>query len=317
MLHSPNSRYFVRYDFTLRPQRDKGAPLPLRTAGEELDVVTVLQRAMADGTAVFNVTEGEDDFVRLTAVEVRPRSNLIALLFRRSTDGSAPIFENRRTQMLRRSDKREDEIEAYSAHLFIALDSLDAPYPTHRAVLEEVPGLGRTYVQELLRRLLRAEVYECTDDRGTVGETYTLPVLSGVASETVRSAVAGGGIKYIELVRTPRLDGLDTAGLIPHPERLRLSIKSNRRGSFDIVRQVKEWGNQHDWDRIRIQVETADDRTRVVEIAREADAADVLFVRSELVENINPPLEKCSDEVVDSLVSKARRLLENNDGWRN
>jgi hypothetical protein len=316
MSSSPTSRYFVRYDLTLRPQRDQGAPLPLRDPGDGLDVLSVLKRALADGTAVLNVTEGEDDFVRLTAVEYRPRSNLVALLFRRSTDGSAPIFEHRRTKALRKSDKKDDEAEAYSAHLFISLDSHDAPYPTHRAVLEEVAGLGRTYIQELLRRILRPVVYPYVDERRMDAETYTIPQMGGVASETVKNAIKGGGIKYIELVRAPRLDGMDTAGLVASPERLRLSIKSNRQGSLDMVRRVKAWAGNHGWDRIRVQVETKDERTRVVEIAREADAADVLFVRAELIDNINPPLEKCTDQVVDAMVSKARKLLSSNVGWK-
>jgi hypothetical protein len=299
---SPNSRYFVRYELTLRPQKDKGAPLPLRSDGADLDVITVLQEAMTAGTAVLNVKEGEDDFVRLTAVDVRPRSGQLVLLFRRSTDGAAPIFEHRATRRLRRSDKLDDEVEAHSAHLFIGLPSRETPYPTHRVLLEEVPGLGRTHVLGLLRTILRERKYEFEDERGRPGETYTLPILGGVASETVRDAVTGGGIKYIELVRTPSLDGLDTAGLVAHPERMRLSIRSNQRGSLELVNRVRAWAGRNSWDRLRIQVATDDDRTRVVEIAREADAADVLFVRAELVEGITPPLEKCTEHIVDSLV---------------
>jgi hypothetical protein len=311
----PDQRFFLRFELELRPQRDKGAALPLRVADDGLDVLTVLQQAIDDGTAVFQVTEGEDDFVRLTQAVFRPRSNQLVLLFRRSSDGSAPMFENRATRELRRSDKQEDEFKAYSAHLFVSLDESPGAYPKHRALLEEVPGLGRTYIQELLRRILRLETYDCTDERGRLQETYTIPHLRGIASETLRDGVRGGGIKYIELVRQPRLDGLDTAGLIPRSERLRLSVREGQRRNFRNLANVKAWGQQHGWDRIRVQVETADERTRVVDISREADASDVLFVRAERVEGIAPPLEECTDEVVSSLVRRARRIFASDNGW--
>lgn len=316
MLLSPNSRFFVRHELSFRPQRDQGAALALRAPGDELDIISVLEEAVADGSAVFQVKDDTEDYVRLTHVDVRPRSNLVALLFRRSADGPPPIFENRRTRVLRRSDKTDEDLEAVSAHLFISLDEALLPFPTHRALLEEVPGLSRTYVTALLRNILRGVVYGFTDERGMQRETYTIPQFGGVPSETVGDAVRGGGIKYIELVRTPRLDGLDTSGLIAHPERMRLSVKSDRRGNMDLITRVRGWADQHDWRGMRVQVQTSDDRTRVVEIAREADAADVLFIKSELVEGINPPLEQCTEHVVDALVSRARRMLEADDGWR-
>lgn len=316
MLLSPNSRFFVRHEVTFKPQRDQGAPLMLRAPGEELDVISILQDAVANGSAFFRVKDDSEDFVRLTHVDVRPRSNLVALLFRRSADGPPPMFEHRRTRALRRSDKTDDDLEAVSGHLFISLDERRTPHPTHRALLEEVPGLSRTYVTHLLKNLLREVVYGFVDERGFQKETYTMPQFGGVPSETIRDAVMGGGIKYIELVRTPRLDGLDTSGLIAHPERMRLSVKNDRRGNLDLIARVRGWADQHDWRDMRVQVETADERTRVVQIAREADAADVLFVKSELVEGINPPLEQCTDQVVDSLVARARRMLESDDGWR-
>ena len=311
----PDERFFLRFEFELRPQRDKGVALPLRDTGEGLDVLTVLQDAVDQGTAVFQVKEGEEDYVRLTKIDIRARSNQVVLLFRRSSDGAAPIFEHRATRRLRRSDKREDEFKAYSAHLFLSLDEVMTPHRTHRAILEEVPGLGRTYIQELLRRTLRQEIYSYTDEKGEERETYTIPRLNGVASETLRDGIQGGGINYIELVRRPRLDGLDTAGLIPRSERLRLSVKADRRTSFRGVANVKAWAQQRGWDEIRVQVETADERTRVVDISREANASDVLFVRAERVGRISPPLEECTDDVVDVLVARARRLLAANEGW--
>lgn len=314
MLISPKSRYFVRHELVFRPARNRGAGLPFVAEGRALDVADVIESAIAAGVAVLKLKD--NDVVALTKLDLRPDDDLAVMLFRRSDpDAATPIFEHQQTKRLRPSDKKVYEAEAISAHLFIRLKPVAGENPTYRAVLEEMPGLGRTYMQALLKELLNKSRYNYTDENGEKHETYTIPVFEGLQSESLGDALKAGEIQYVELVRPPRISGLDVAGLIPHPERMRLTIKAKSRSAMlGAIAKVKDWSSDHGWPRLRVRVGTGDNRSRIVEIARTQDAADVLFVHSEPVET-KRPMEQCTDVVNEELVDHAQRFFASRSGW--
>jgi hypothetical protein len=315
VLISPNSRYFVRHEFTLRPQRDAGAALPFIDAGKRLDVADILEQAIKAGKAVLQLKK--NDAIRLTKLEMPPGEEIAILLFRRSDpDAATPIFEHRKTKKLRPADKKADEAEAISAHLFIHLDRQVAECPTYRSIMEEVPGLGRSYMQTILKTILRDNKYPYDDGRGDTKETYTIPEFEGLRSESLGDALKSGEIKYVELVRPPKVTGLDVAGLIPHPERMRFTVKAtSRTAMLAAIGRLKTWSGNHDWPGLRVRVGTGDDRSRVVDIARTQDAADVLFVRSEMVTTKNP-LDQCTETVNDELVAHAKKMFADVKSWK-
>jgi hypothetical protein len=145
------------------------------------------------------------------------------LAFRRSDPNAAtPIFENTRTNKLRRSDKRNDEAVAVSAHLLVDLTADEGPNPTYKAVLEEVPGLGRTYVQGILAEVLRENKYNFKNRRGQDKETYTVIDLNGVKSQTIHGALeTSASVPYVMLVRPGNIEGLDSGltGFLYHRDR--------------------------------------------------------------------------------------------------
>ncbi len=314
LLLEPNSRFFVRHELVLRPARNNGEPLSFRAPGDELDVIDVIETAVKNQTAIATIKK--NDAVMITAIDVRPRDEMAVLLFRRSDpDATPPVFENRKTRKLRAVDKGPDDAEALSAHVFVHLDAKAKPHPAHRAIFEEVPGLGRTYIQMLLHDLITDVKYLYIDGRGEKRETYTIPKFEGLPSETLGAALKGGGIEYIELVRAPQLKGLDTAGIEAHPERMRLTVHAvSKKGVLEALERVRAWMGREHWERIRVLVRTDDDRHRVVEIARVGDAADVLFVRSERVAT-EKPLAQCTDVINEELAAHAKKAFANDKNW--
>jgi hypothetical protein len=51
-----------------------------------------------------------------------------------------------------------------------------------------------------------------------------------------------------------------------------------------------------------------ENRSRMVSLAREADAADILFVRSVPID-VKRPLDACTDTINEELVAKAQELF--------
>ena len=168
---SPYSRFFVRNLVSVRPYRKRGVPLMLRSEGDEADVVHVLQRAIVKGSA--EITLANSDTVRITSCVVRERERVAVILFRRSDPAaSTPFFEQPTTRALRKSDKKPDEAVAVSAHLFVSLDPIpNLENPMYKAIREEIPSLGRSYIEEVMQHVLREFVYTYNDRNGEENDT--------------------------------------------------------------------------------------------------------------------------------------------------
>ncbi len=306
MLLEKRSRFFLRFELTFRGLRDNGFGLPFISSDDTLDVHSTLQKCIASQSA--NLILKDLDVVDLTHLTIFEDQGLAALLFRRrNADAAEQIFDHRVTRELRASGKRSDEDVATSAHLFIKL----APQGgnTHAAVLEEVPGLGRTYIEGVIGKCLRESPYSVKDRRGQPKETRTVLEVKGIQSETLGEALKEGAISIVELVRPAKAEGLDDHGdIAPREERMKLAVKVTQGEGLGIIRRIKAWATKHDWKEVRVQIRLPEERSRVVSISREMDAADVLFVRSEQV-FVKRDLPTCTDQINMQLLAEAAKML--------
>ena len=308
MLLDKHARFFVRHQLRFKACRDQGAALSFLSP-TDLDVIDVLKKAIAAGKADLVIRAG--DTVRLTKVDVREADNIAVLLFRRSDPAATtPIFEHPKTKRLRRSDKQPDEAIAVSAHLFVHLPKIaDVAHPSYYAILEEVPSLSRTYIHDLIANILRDEKYLYTDRRGEEKQTYSVPDIHGVKSERVNNALTNSTVHCVTLVRPGQLNGLDTEGLmVPRDQRMRVILNVKPEGTLAALKKLTGWAREHSWEDVLVQFDLPDDRSRTVSIAREADAADVLFVKSELID-VSTPLDACTETINEELVKKAKELF--------
>jgi hypothetical protein len=191
---------------------------------------------------------------------------------------SIPKHEN-----LRRADKSADEAVAVSAHLFVHLDEIaDTAHPSSHAILEEVPGLSRTFIQYLISDVLRHEKYKFIDRHGEEKETYTLLDFHGLKSEKFGTALKQSTVPYVTLIQPGSLGGVDTEGLaVPREQRMKVILRSKPEQTLGILNRLIPWAKKSDWKDVLVRIDMPEKRSRVVSIARDADAADVLLVRSE------------------------------------
>lgn len=309
MLIQPFSRFFMRGELRFRAARERGEALAFLADGETLDVQDIMAKAIKSGNAELSV-QGSD-VVRLTTMEVRPRDKLAVLLFRRSDPAAAtPIFEHGRTRKLRKSDKKKEEGVAVSAHLFVHLTEIAGRgHPAYRTILEEVPGISRSYVQALLHDIVSDRSYEFTDHRGDKKQTYTLATLDGLKSEKVSGALKDSVVPYVTLVRPGNVKGMDTGGLVEaREERMKLVIKAKPKDTLEVLKKIQSFARRNEWSNMLVQVDMPEKRSRIVSIAREADAADILFVRSEQVQ-VASALDTATETINEELVTKAKEMF--------
>ena len=275
-----------------------------------LDVREILENAIKKGKA--SLVLKNKDVVRLTAVDVRERDKIAVMLFRRSDpEAATPIFEDEKTRALRKSDKKPGEAIAVSAHMFVRIGMIeDAAHPSYRAILEEVPGLSRTYVQTLLHDIVKEIRYSYTDKRGEKKETYTIVEFHGQKSEKIGGALKEQSVvPSVTLVRPGSIKGLDVEGLVvAREERMKLLIRAHPDQTLGILKKIQTWMKGHDWPRLLVEMHMPEERTRLVQLAREQDASDILFIRSVPVD-VEKPLEACTATVNEELVAKAQALF--------
>lgn len=306
MFLEPFSRFFVKTEVGFRPHYGHGAALAIYSEGKKLDVASVLSSAI--GTPNGELVVEAKDTIRITRVQTFSDKNVLAVLFRRGDpDASRQIYETPEGR-LRESDKKPEEKVAISAHLFIDLHSPKGKPGRHRAALEEVPGLGRTYVQALLSNILRAEEYDYMDRNGELKKTHTLISVDGVPDQKLSNG-SDFSISEVTLVRPPNVEGLDEPGVIAQEVKMRLKVETTDQNMMSKIGGIVRWAKSHDWDDVKVRVDLPEDRSRVVSVVRANDAADIVFLRSKLVKT-KKPMEQCTDKINEELLDLAKALMD-------
>jgi hypothetical protein len=315
LIISPHSRFFVREFVTIRPHRGHGLPLPLYDAGDKADAFSVFQKAA--GSESGEVIVSSADVVRLSHCELRLDERVAIFLLRRSDPAaSTPFFEVPTTKMLRKSDKRPDEALAVSAHLFVSLDPILGANPSaYRAIREEIPSLGRSYIEDVLAKIVRGFPYSYKDHHDDMHETHSILEISGVKSERLTDVLHRSSVQQVTLRRMGNIEGMDSEGLfVPREETFKLYIKASQDNIPRALAKIKEFARVHNWDDVVVRVDLPEKRSRTVALERDAAAAEALFVRAEQID-VPTALEVCTDRPNEDLLKHAvERLSDANWG---
>jgi hypothetical protein len=103
--------------------------------------------------------------------------------------------------------------------------------------------------------------------------------------------------------------GLDVEGLVvAREQRMRLMIRATPDQTLGVIGKIQAWMKSHDWSKLLVEMHMPEDRTRLVQLAREQDAADILFIRSVPVD-VTKILEACTAKINEELVAKAQALF--------
>lgn len=313
MFLEKHSRFFRRFDFTFSP-RHTGAPhLPLFAEANEYSVFDALGTRAAEDKALEVQPNG--DIVELMDVSFDPKQRGLVLLFHRASPGAAePIYRRKARQdagtmvTVRKATKEDGEEQSVSAHLVIADGEIREG--TYRAALEEIPGISMSVVRRIIGQALFEYEYDFARKKKTLN-TYSTFKPTGVPSETLTSALKGGTLNYVTLVRPAKADFIDADGLFqPQTETMKIKVEGEVNGENwqkllpGFVKKAKAAG----WTEFNVDLELEDRRRRTVKLDQQDEAKEVLFVRSDELQ-FETELDVCSVTIVDEVVAKALGLL--------
>jgi hypothetical protein len=148
-----NTRWILFFDLAMTPHPSDAIPIPLR------DVINQL-KTRVDGGVCMKLIDRDRRALRINEMKfdrLASRREVAVLLFSISDlDAADPTFQHIKTGKFRTEAKKADEGGAVTVHAVVELDPVKDGSHVYRMAYEDVVGLGRTRIEEILRSEFKA-----------------------------------------------------------------------------------------------------------------------------------------------------------------
>jgi hypothetical protein len=304
-----HSRFVRTYKLTVKARHKLGAALPLLNQPNGKPSMQEAFEKML-GSAEAEDKQSNGDVVSL--VKVGTHNGALVLLFHRDRENAPdPTYRKIKDgeRILRDGTKDDDEEQSHSAHLLFLPDPV--AQNQYLCALEEIPGLSIATLWTVLRQIFSSYPYNYTDKGGEVQETTASLKYEGIKSESFANAL-NKGVMSIKLSRPVPADIIDGEGLVePGRQTATLKIKAQL-DTETMLEKLTAWRDQahkNGWTEFGVDLELGDKRQKTVKIDREAEAKEILFVRSEQIA-FKTALRSCAPDIVPEFVTKSIELLK-------
>ncbi|EMS95990.1 exported phage protein [Agrobacterium tumefaciens str. Cherry 2E-2-2] len=259
--------------------------------------------------------DNEQAAVRLSDINVDFQTNTATLLITYADKrGADPVFANLEKGTLRSEPKLDGEGVAISAHLMFGLkpNAINGLYP---AILEDVPGIGRTLLEPFLRSAFKnASSYKFQNQNKNEQKTWPVPTLVVKQSEQLSKSLSSGGyLTEVEVTKYAATGGFDQIeGLQEKKTTTVIKIDGRPTGTMatDLLNKIKIFANNKKYYDMRVRWVNANKQTKTVALGTaRADVGDVLFGRVERI-GVNTPLPQCSEKIQSELLSAMLKYIK-------
>lgn len=303
-------RYVLLYDLRLRTARKQ-------TEFPSLDeLVVALTKRVNGGKSRIELPayEGSTDapWLRIKRARVDDTNGVkfLQLLFSVGDPRAAnPSFEHSETAVLRTVEKLEKEGKALTAHCTIALQ--ENAGKRHKMMVEDIRGLGRTRLQELLAHEFKAISnefgLEYTNNSGEQVETYIIPEIEGYRSEKIKDSIGRGTLTGVYLIDTRSKESLDE---VPNAKIARREIKIDLTDG-SLLSAVAQWGAGKKYDRMRLvwnDPEGVGKPERASVDITQNDVQNTYFVKQYKIK-LSHPLDEAAPELRDDVLIAMRKQI--------
>jgi len=206
-------------------------------------------------------------------------------------------------------EKLEKEGKAATAHCSIALQ--ESPGKRHRMVVEDIRGLGRTRIQELLAHELKviSEDYglEYTNNSGDEVATYIIPSLEGHRAEKISASLGRSTLTGVWLIDTKTQKSLDE---VPGAKVARREIKIDITDK-SLLDKIAAYGASKNFDRLRLvwnDPQGAGKPERASVDLTQQDVQDTYFVKQYKI-TVSDPLDEAVPELRDDVLQAMAKKM--------
>lgn len=308
------ARTLINYDLLIAPSSKEVRSIPPLS-----DVLELLDSYQKTNPTVWRY-ERSSRALRLAQMRIDYHKGYAVLLLTHSDlNGADPGFSNIDTGTTRLERKRAGEGLAASAHLVLSLNSSEPTRSVYRAVLEDIPGFGKTVIEPYITWLLKeCSNYSFRDSSGRDKRFRPVPSLITHASETLRSAlVSGAKIHELELISYKQNKTFDEDGVLKVESKsmiLKVSTPQDETSMSQILNFVTRKAKSEGYTEVRLRMKqpsvvSRSDRQRTVlyGTGRE-DATEVVFGKIEEI-RLDEPHDQCRDTISAEIELKMAQFL--------
>lgn len=292
-------RWCLQCDLEVRPLNPRGPRPDLDSYVDDLITRAAAgeaKRVSQNESRVSRISEAQ----RIILPSGDPALAFVVTLGNRR--GAAPGFIHFDNGAARTADREPGEVKGASAHCVLRLVADHGHVGRYRLIAEDVRGLGRTEITQLLQKVFRA-ISEDHDETFVDPESGRRMVHRPVAhvhprqSNEMRQALAGRASLPVMLLDTsakPAFDEHPDYAVSQHVLRVRVKPQGGRTME-EALQALAQLGAANDYDRMRVSwqpsagapASTAEMRTDL------ADVGTALFAQREEVV-LDQPLDECT-----------------------
>lgn len=299
-------RFVLMYDMRLKTAR-KETEFP-----DFKEIAKALLVRIKAGESVLTLRAYDDDgnfapWLRIKDGKFVSTSSgeAFALLFSIGDPRAAnPVFEHSETAKLREVEKQEKEGKALSAHCVISVNPVGPG--RHRILVEDVRGLGRTRLRDILaselKRVSEEFGLQYTNNAGEIVDTYIIPDLQGHMSEKISTSINRSTVSGVWLIDS-RVDvKLDE---VPEAKVARKEIKFDVQ-DMSVIEKISKWGKNNKYDKMRLiwnDPEGVGRPERASVDLTQKDVSDTYFVKQRKV-MLSEPMPDAVEIIRNDMIEK-------------
>ncbi|MFN3464703.1 MAG: hypothetical protein ACK4X1_11575 [Terricaulis sp.] len=307
MLHRVE-RTALHYDLAIGAAPAHAKPKPL------LHLLTAIEGACAKGQANWHRDKGKS-IVRIAKVRFnKGRTRAIILLQHTDIDAADPSFAALVSGATRTEKKGFGEGVAVSAHLVIDL----RPTPgggAYHAVLENVPGLTKFYLERVFQAVLKeVATYRFVDDNGVAYQAQPRLLFNARLRESLLADVRRGKLSHITLIKRENVsDMFDArADVRVREASVRIDAIANRtgKGAEELVEWAFKRGRARGYTAARLSYQNEDGKQKTPSFdIRLGDVFDAFVAKNSTI-TADYDLAQCEDDIRPDVSSKLDALLK-------
>ncbi|GIU32789.1 hypothetical protein [Shewanella sp. MBTL60-007] len=324
-MQSSERRWAYFYDFNLKPHPE-GAPF------FELDeVLSKVEQTWRNGQAVHKYRNKE---LTIRVKDFKKVKDYALLLIHVSDiKATDPAFSNVATGEVRVEAKKVDEGIGAACHVIFSRKTIGNKKGWYLSIIEEVVGIPKSTIEQFLTYLFRESCSTNYKKEGSKSKTGNicrpLAVFNGHASSTLKESLSHSSLQGITLLNHNEGGFIDDNQELKMSEQvIRLSVIGAPSGNqaIDLIKKAASFGKKSNYDEVRVQyVEVVAEEKRLDRkgkatvrsvkkqrtlpfSAKEADVANLLFTKSELIE-LKQEIGQCEDTIHSELANKMKSLL--------
>ena len=306
----PYDRWVYFHRLLLESSPSHAPQIPLKDCIDELD------KLVQAGTA-FKMVSNDAACFRVRDLRINTDHDAVVFLLEYSNSKATdPVFSELKSAGLRPEPKQNGEGIAVSAHAVLKLSPLEDGGDEFLFLLEEVPGLGRTKVEnffhDLFKRVTKGKLHFLDEETNGKRRSYRPRVrILATPSKTFKEELEGSTVDWLELVKRSKVQHFDEDNYYEEDvQTLRLKVVDHNGEKPSMLKKLFRKAREKGYDNVKIRYKKHGGKRKTAVMGTDTnDVKDALVGR---VENIDhaPGLAQCSDKIVASYATKMLALLE-------